>query len=573
MNTLILPPAAIPPVPKPWRRLLTVLGLGLVVAGGGPAPVQAADAAPPNFMTYQGYLVDANSRPLASDNPANYPVVFRIYDKATSDATTKLLWTEEQIVTIDKGNFSVLLGEGNVVGTELRPPLSEVFRGTSASDRFLGITVTINGVPTEILPRLRLLPGPYAFLARAANSLVDNNGAMLVSAGTGSEIQVAGKVTAAEFAGNGAALTGLDASAISQGTLADARIPNLNASKVNAGAFAADRIPNLDAGKITTGALGDARLSGNVARRDQANTFTGEQTADGHFRVGARRDEAVSGAGYGKALIFSGAPDVSTSWNNDNSDPLWLARYNTAANQTELRMNIGDDPNVGDDRFVIGTTSGAGAEFNQSGNWTPLVTVDNRAFLGVGTSAPGWPVTVQNDALPGIAIQRSDGRYGIFYRTQTQLVLQLNLSQHNAGVRYALYDGDSNWDFGSDRRLKKDIEDVEPMLDRALQIPVRRFRWKEDAPESKHLLGVIAQEVQPLFPDLVGQFEDPQTKETTLTVGYGDFGVIAIKSIQELKTRHDAEISELKAQMAELIQANAELRRRLDAQEAAAAGR
>ena len=50
-----------------------------------------------------------------------------------------------------------------------------------------------------------------------------------------------------------------DASQITSGTLAAARIPNMDASKITTGTFAAARIPNLDAGKITTGTLALAR--------------------------------------------------------------------------------------------------------------------------------------------------------------------------------------------------------------------------------------------------------------------------------------------------------------------------
>jgi hypothetical protein len=92
--------------------------------------------------------------------------------------------------------------------------------------------------------------------------------------------------------------------------------------------------------------------------------------------LGELVDTAPKSPGYGKALILSGAPDVSGTWNNDNSDPLWLARYNVADNQTELRINVGDDP-AGGDALVIGTTSGAGADFNQTGTWTPRVTIDS----------------------------------------------------------------------------------------------------------------------------------------------------------------------------------------------------
>ena len=130
----------------------------------------------------------------------------------------------------------------------------------------------------------------------------------------------------------------------------------------------------------------------------------------------------------------------------------------------------------------------------------------------------------------------------------------VGLNNHRVGAsfNFASYDGDSNWDFYSDRRLKKDIVDAEPMLERALKVQVRRFRWKESEGDSKHMLGVIAQEVQPLFPDMVGEQENPQSHEKHLTVGYGDFGVIAIKAIQELKASHDEEVRQLRSELAEL---------------------
>jgi hypothetical protein len=516
------------------------------LAGGFPATpaARAADARPPEFMTYQGFLVDANGQPLAPSNPANYPVIFRIYDQATGG--TKL-WAEQQIVTIDKGNFSVLLGEGTEVSGEARPPLSTVFGGSglaaSASDRYLGVTVTISGTPTEILPRLRLLPAPYAYLARHANALVDGNGQPLVAAGTGNNLVVAGNVTANAFVGNGASLTGLDAGNVTSGVLADARIPGLNASKITAGVLAADRIPGLDASKIAAGTLADARLSGNVARRDVANTFATDMQINGDLRLGQVVNTAPGLPGYGKGLNFSGAPDVSATWDSDNSDPLWIGRYNVADNQSELRINIGDDPGGtgGRDALVIGTTRGS---------WTPLFTLDNYGKMGINTTDMSYALNIRDTTNdPRVRLVNKDGNYADFGRAVNYLYLQLNSSYWNSGNRMVYYDGDANWDFASDRRLKKDIQDAEPMLDRVLKVQVRRFRWKDGPDDAKLMLGVVAQELQSCFPEMVSEVTPPDGGEKILTVGYGDFAVIAIKAIQELKARHDEELHRMQAQL------------------------
>lgn len=298
------------------------------------SPGHGADAKPPKQISYQGYVTDANAVPLGNTAPANYTVNFRIYTVSTGGTA---LWAEQQTVTIDKGYFSVLLGEGSAIGTEARPDLDTLFGAADASERYIGMTVT-GLTTTEIAPRMRLLTTPYAFLAKNAANVVNAAGTSVLSATTtgmtiSTPLTISGNLTATTFAGN------LDASYINAGTLNVNRIPSLDAAKITTGAFATDRIPNHDASKITTGAfltnripalnashivggtldtaeipaldaakittgafavalipnldtakittgtLNDARLSANVARRDLANTFSAANTFSGAVTV------------------------------------------------------------------------------------------------------------------------------------------------------------------------------------------------------------------------------------------------------------------------------------------------
>jgi hypothetical protein len=66
--------------------------------------------------------------------------------------------------------------------------------------------------------------------------------------------------------------------------------------------------------------------------------------------------EDIGGAGYGQYLHFSGGESVDGAWDSDNSDPLWIARYNVASDSTELRINIGDNPTGLADAIVLGST-------------------------------------------------------------------------------------------------------------------------------------------------------------------------------------------------------------------------
>ena len=62
---------------------------------------------------------------------------------------------------------------------------------------------------------------------------------------------------------------------------------------------------------------------------------------------------------------MSGGPSFSTGgdWDSENSDSLWIARYNVDTDQTELHINIGDNGNAVD-ALVIGATI--------SSVWTPI---------------------------------------------------------------------------------------------------------------------------------------------------------------------------------------------------------
>jgi microcystin-dependent protein len=157
---------------KQTTKLIGVLALGAFVLGQADV-ARAADANPPERMTYQGYLADVNGDALGKLAPTNYDTVFRVYAaKQDGDA----LWAEQQTITVDKGYFSVLLGEGSQYGSELHGDLSDAFDGLDASDRFIGITVDVGGVATEITPRLRLVASPYAFMASQARRLTDGSG-------------------------------------------------------------------------------------------------------------------------------------------------------------------------------------------------------------------------------------------------------------------------------------------------------------------------------------------------------------------------------------------------------------
>ncbi|MFV2016798.1 MAG: hypothetical protein ACC656_15305, partial [Candidatus Heimdallarchaeota archaeon] len=98
----------------------------------------------------------------------------------------------------------------------------------------------------------------------------------------------------------------------------------------------------------------------------------------GQSRIGLVTDDNGGVAGYGDRLYFSGGDDW-VAWNSDNSDPLWIARYNNASDQSELRVNIGDVATT-TDKFSVGTTS--------AGSWNSHMVVQANGNVGIGTASP-----------------------------------------------------------------------------------------------------------------------------------------------------------------------------------------
>lgn len=119
----------------------------------------------------------------------------------------------------------------------------------------------------------------------------------------------------------------------------------------------------------------------------------------------------------------------------------------------------------------------------------------------------------------------------------------------------------SNNSYGaiSDAKLKENVTDASPKLDDLMQVQVRNFNY---IGEDKKQIGVVAQELEDVFPSMIDEstdFEEQEvtdedgnvTKEkvdlgtTTKSVKYSVFVPILIKAIQELK----AEIETLKSQI------------------------
>jgi len=97
---------------------------------------------------------------------------------------------------------------------------------------------------------------------------------------------------------------------------------------------------------------------------------------------------------------------------------------------------------------------------------------------------------------------------------------------------------------GSDKRLKKNIKPIPYGLKEVLQMNPVEYDWKEKRDQS-HDIGVIAQEIEEIIPEVVKEHEDLKTQKEFKTVDYGKMVAVLIKAVQE----QQEQINELKEKL------------------------
>jgi hypothetical protein len=94
----------------------------------------------------------------------------------------------------------------------------------------------------------------------------------------------------------------------------------------------------------------------------------------------------------------------------------------------------------------------------------------------------------------------------------------------NNGLKAYILDTDGSYIKTSDAKIKTDIKSLDPVLSKILKLKPSTYLRSQNTTRS---LGFIAQQVEPLFPELVSE------KNELKGLNYDGFGVIAIKAIQE----------------------------------------
>ena len=197
--------------------------------------------------------------------------------------------------------------------------------------------------------------------------------------------------------------------------------------------------------------------------------------------------------------------------------------------------------------FEIGNGTGPSTRSN-------AVTVRKNGNVGIGTTFPGARLHVADGNLRiGSLEEFSDG--GSFLVQVSAALAPAtdgNRSLGKSNFRWNAVYATNGVIQTSDKRMKKNIIKLNYGLNEIMQLNPVSFNWIDD-PDNNNRLGLIAQEILPVMPELVNTHEyrssedDPETMERVevenLGVNYSTLIPILIKAIQE----QQKEIDELRA--------------------------
>ena len=217
-----------------------------------------------------------------------------------------------------------------------------------------------------------------------------------------------------------------------------------------------------------------------------------------------------------RGALLIGYPDNGNRWR--------VATQNTG--EDLIFRHKGDGQNTYDTRF----------SFTQDGR----LTVN-------GSETPGRLSIFQGGQAVGNGLVFDDGTANDVWHITHGFGLRFH---YGNALRAAISAGNGAYIQGSDRKLKEDIAELGPVTERLLQLRPTTYKYR-GAKNATTTIGFVAQEVEPVFPELVHYMD----ADNTYGLNYAGFGVIAVKAIQEQQAVIESQrerITDLEARLTRL---------------------
>ena len=178
--------------------------------------------------------------------------------------------------------------------------------------------------------------------------------------------------------------------------------------------------------------------------------------------------------------------------------------------------------------------SQAGIDFPAAETWTPA---------GTGVSMRFYTTSAGSTAAFNRMTILDNGRVGIGTLAPLDRLHVSGDIRLGTGTSGCLRDADGTGIAGiclSDRRFKRDVVPFDSTLDKLARLTPVHYRWRASAFPERHFgsglsYGLLAQDVEPVFPDLVTTGPDGYQ-----AVNYSKLPLLTLQAVKELKAENDA---------------------------------
>lgn len=291
---------------------------------------------------------------------------------------------------------------------------------------------------------------------------------------------------------------------------------------------------------------------GNVATGHAAFSAGEGTIASGHYTTALGKMTVASD--YGSMLIGQ----YNSSGSSVTSDATSFSTSNTAfvignglddSNRSDaFKVMFNGNTMIGGDDLTIGDLSAFSGTFTQRSAIDVVAHSDGDLMTGYVSGSSGDRFNIELDATNSLAKISSGGGYDLTFSTEGGT---MNFESNGFGSATYAFDGDATISndltvsgdvvVSSDARLKANIASLGSTIAKLLLIDGKSYTMKKDG---KQKIGVLAQDVQKVFPELVSKDDNEM-----LAVNYQGLVPVLINALKE----QDEKISRLENLVEKLI--------------------